>query len=375
MDLTRYYMLYDLLRKEYFSILEQTKPLKTDKQGRKFMDPNFITPEFRRKLRVTYELKNPETKAMNIFAEEAAKVVFNGNCQAEFPVYRKNAEKYLREGWTYTIKATMPFDSFTLVETSEFPGILFNSAAFSKKENDVKQITVLLKEYGPDLEEDLEKVDEIIEKNDKWSRLSEIEQLQDIYNDINANGPNKVDFLSILYKYLDTGKAEIPFPVGETFDDGLRSVKVIYVSDEPDDEDAWIYFCQIAVNAKRALYYQVYDHTMLKALKLVDVSTERENLTQKEQLVKDILNFGGKDIFGGLPRSLAPGKRLNVVDLPKFKAGDMLSAGELILYVSPTPDSLGNWIYFYKDKYISSDGEKELSFMAADEEYVKWLSE
>ena len=69
----------------------------------------------------------------NIFSPRGTKVLcFKIFCR--YPPALEYSEKYLEYGEIYTIKATYPFDSFTIVELEEIPNVYFSSICFAEVE-------------------------------------------------------------------------------------------------------------------------------------------------------------------------------------------------------------------------------------------------
>ena len=116
-----------------------------------------VDPDLRRKLRVLYDiLEMPKGEDTNIFSESGTKIVHNGHIASITKALEDDAKQYLEKGTSYTVKTCLPFDNYTMIEIQEYPGILFDAAAFSPADTTPKDEDALLRQYGPDLDADLE---------------------------------------------------------------------------------------------------------------------------------------------------------------------------------------------------------------------------
>lgn len=153
----------------------------------------------------------------------------------------KSYDKYLKKGVVYTLKKITPYEEIAIVELAEFPGMKFQASAFFYLEKREKSEEELLKEYGPVLQEDLKRIDEIIEEIDKLPEPTVIEELQQYYGDVKKS--NNCDVLDDMVIYLTPDECKSEFNAGDSFYDGGRNITILYISDGNDDSGNHVYFC------------------------------------------------------------------------------------------------------------------------------------
>ncbi len=77
-------------------------------------------------------------KFLNIYALPGTKVI----CQElrnSYPHFIEGNDIFLEIKQEYTVKETFPFDSYTLVELEEIPGIYFNSICFKMLADNIEK--------------------------------------------------------------------------------------------------------------------------------------------------------------------------------------------------------------------------------------------
>ncbi|EEG79079.1 hypothetical protein DealDRAFT_0353 [Dethiobacter alkaliphilus AHT 1] len=356
MDMKLFGFLYSYYTVEvYLPLLKKHNPI-IRVGDRESLNPDVVPINLRRKLRVLHEiLERPGNNQVNIFAEEGTEVIHNGHVEALFEKLEQNARKYLREGWGYTIKTILAFQEHTLVETKEFPGVLFNSLAFSCPAGPAEDIRELLEEYGPELEQDLAKAERLLEEHEKRPILSKLEQLKKLYEEIRI-GEKSTRYVDEMPDFMETEIHRPPkFTVGQQFDDGARKIEVLAVGDCPDADSVWHYFIKFSEHDGSGIWYECRDQFHLELYRIADLDCDRQCLNETEQIVQDIVRMHG----GAMSEANMPfpaEQPLQLARPPRYRANQVVGRKK-ILAVSPSLNYSGYWAYFCKenDEYFATD--------------------
>lgn len=363
MNKDRYIDLYFLLWKEYKIQIGRSN----DRSGYRYAKEGMLVPEaeeIRRRIAVLYDLLYRKGVWLNIFAQEESKVVYNGrdfNANGE-----KSYEKYLNKGVVYTLKKITPYEEMAIVELAEFPGIKFEASSFFYLESRGKSEEELLEEYGPGLQEDLKRIDEIIEEIDKLPKPTVIEELQEYYEDVKKI--NCCDALDDMITYLTPEECKSEFNVGDSFYDGGRNITILYISDENDNSGNPIYFCQIDEDNKGLTWYFKFDQCDMEVIKIAYENIDENALSEKQRLIRKIMLATRGVMWSNA--NFAPEVQLppESARAHKYNIGDIIENGTIkIVYVSPKIDCDNNWTYLYRENYLDSDGKQGVKYYIMQE--------
>lgn len=209
----------------------------------------------------------------------------------------------------------------------------------------------LIAEYGPDYEADCEKLMKKIEEYKNRPKPTEMEKLQEIRQRIKDEGPGCSHLMDWVCEYLKEEAGEKPlFKKGVKFDDSSRDIEILCVSNYPDGDDSWRYFCRVTEHENGMTQYYTFYEEEVRFIQLADIKCSQDGLNEKELIIKEIAALCG-GVFN--PNTLyLPDKEESKLCTkpPKYKAGyeEKQNDGSIwrVLAVSSTPDCFGEWMYF-----------------------------
>lgn len=351
MERTKYKLLYEYLSDKYFRYLDNGQIIVRDRKGCS-LNSELIPERLRNKLKILYDIINSHASDFNIF-EEGNQVLFNSCPDCIDEGLESNNKKYLRNGWVYTIKTTIPLVDEVLVELKEFPGKIF-SGCFKAYQQKRRSIDSILKEYGPDLEEDFNLVSDRVRDLKVWNALSNTEKLKVVYDNISGFGLGAIELTDLLCRYIEIDGEEKPLAAaGDIFNDGARNIEVLAYSEIKDFQGQWIYFCKVTELSNNLIEYYTFNQKEMKIICWSDKNHHAETIPYEGRIIRNIVNFNGGIFNTGIMEATSRNERLILIVPPQFKKGTVIQDGRgvkrEILMVSPTPNYYGEWVYFCKE--------------------------